>query len=162
LKSRRRLKVEFPGGYLIYCRIVFLPLAVEHLQEVVAIEEQSFPTPWTRALFEREISAPISHFFVVRDAAALVGYGGYWLAAGEASIVNLAVRPASRGNGVGRRILQFLIDNARAHDARSMFLEVRKGNAAAQRLYASCGFEVSGVRARYYGPEDAVVMTKLL
>jgi ribosomal-protein-alanine N-acetyltransferase len=141
---------------------VFFPLSVEHLQDVVAIEEQSFPTPWTSALFEREISVPISHFFIVKNDQSLIGYGGYWLVAGEASIVNLAVHPAHRGKGVGRSILLFLIENAAGLGARSVFLEVRKGNVPAQRLYASCGFETAGVRARYYGAEDAVVMTKIL
>lgn len=138
----------------------FLPLAVEHLQDVVAIEEQSFPTPWTRALFEREIAVPISHFFVVTDAAALAGYGGYWLAGDEASIVNMAVHPQYRSRGLGRRIVEFLVDDARARGARTAFLEVRASNAAARRLYSSCGFRVCGARARYYGLEDAVLMSR--
>lgn len=139
---------------------MFLPLAVEHLDDVVSIEEQSFPAPWTRALFEREITVPISHFFIVKDNETVIGYGGYWLVADEASIVNLAVHPMRRGAGVGRGIIQFLIEDARKRGARSLFLEVRKGNVAAQRLYASCGFEPAGTRSRYYGDEDAVVMVK--
>lgn len=136
----------------------FLPLAVEHLQDVVAIEEQSFPTPWTRALFEREIAVPISHFFVVTDGAMLAGYGGYWLAGDEASIVNMAVHPQYRCRGVGRRILEFLLDDARARGARTAVLDVRKNNAAARRLYDSFGFTICGERARYYGSDDAVLM----
>ncbi|MGA2090038.1 MAG: ribosomal protein S18-alanine N-acetyltransferase [Endomicrobiales bacterium] len=141
---------------------VFLPLAVEYLNDVVAIEGKSFPTPWTRTLFEREISVPISHFFVVINDDMLVGYGGYWLVSDEASIVNLAVHPAYRKQGFGRKILLFLMDDAQTRGARAVFLEVRKGNVAAQCLYTSCGFEINGLRARYYGDEDAVVMKKIL
>ncbi len=140
----------------------FSLLAPEHIEAVSAIEQLSFPSPWTRTLFEREISVPISHFFIAKNNDAVVGYGGYWLVAGEASIVNLAVHPDHRGRGFGRKILLFLIDDARASSAGSVFLEVRKGNRAAQCLYASCGFEASGVRAKYYGEEDAVVMKKTL
>lgn len=138
----------------------FLPLAVEHLRDVVAIEEQSFPTPWTKALFEREIAVPISHFFVVTDGAVLAGYGGYWLAGDEASIVNMAVHPQYRSRGVGRRILSFLLDDARARGARTAVLDVRKNNTPARCLYESSGFHVCGERARYYGSEDAILMTR--
>lgn len=141
--------------------LTFHPLDTKYLDEVLAIEKNSFPVPWTRGMFEREISLIISRFYVALIDEHVVGYGGYWCVSDEAHIVNLAVHPDFRSKGIGRGILQFIVENISGKKiTRSILLEVRKGNIAAQKLYESAGFIVTGVRPRYYGTEDAVLMEK--
>lgn len=142
--------------------ITFLPLQETHLEKILEIERLSFPEPWSRGMFEREISLPISHFFIAASAGDITGYGGFWEIADEAHIVSLAVHPAHRSQGIGRKILGFLIDEMNKQGKRTALLEVRKSNVNAQRLYGSFGFVVNGCRPRYYGTEDALLMGKIL
>jgi ribosomal protein S18 acetylase RimI-like enzyme len=74
-------------------------------------------------------------------------------------LLNVAVHQGRRGGGIGRRLVEAVIDEAREIRARTMFLEVRAGNVAARRLYRHLGFRDLGVRRGYYGPgQDAIVM----
>jgi len=111
-------------------------------------------------MFEREISLPISHFFVVKDDSKIVGYGGYWQIESETHLINLAVHPAYRSRGVGRQILNYLIDCMSRQKICRILLEVRQSNHPAQQLYASVGFKVTGQRRKYYTTEDAILMEK--
>lgn len=141
---------------------VFEKLAAVHLREVLEIETVSFPHPWTRALFEREINFSLSHFFVMLIEGRIAGYGGYWQVLDEGHIVSLAVHPGYRRQGLGRAALQFLIDEMKQYAIVKILLEVRRSNVGAQRLYASYGFVVNGVRPQYYQDEDAVLMERIL
>ena len=82
-----------------------------------------------------------------------------WRVTDEVHLLNVAVHQARRGGGVGRTLVEAVIDEGRATRARTMFLEVRAGNIAARRLYRQLGFRDLGVRRGYYGPgQDAIVM----
>jgi ribosomal-protein-alanine N-acetyltransferase len=141
---------------------VFEKLAAGHLREVLEIENASFPKPWSRALFEREINFPLSNFYVASIDGKLAAYGGFWHVIEEAHVVSLAVHPAYRRQGLAKAFLQFLIENMKALKITKILLEVRHGNISALRLYESFGFTVTGNRPQYYGNEDAVLMEKAL
>lgn len=141
----------------------FLPLQEDHLDRILEIENQSFPLPWTKSMFERELSLPISNFFVVYLEGEVIGYGGYWRVEDEAHIINLAVDPKYRSKGIGRLILDFLTGVMRKQCLKKTLLEVRKNNMAAIGLYTSCGFKTVGLREKYYNnTDDAVLMEKQL
>lgn len=137
-----------------------IPLQQEHLNEILEIEGKSFPQPWTRSMFERELSLPISHFFVARLDDRIVGYGGYWQIDCEGHIVNLAVDPAYRARGYGRQILTYCLDLMARQNISRALLEVRQSNQPARALYESLGFVVVGQRRKYYTTEDALLMEK--
>lgn len=126
------------------------------------IEQVSFPQPWTRSMFEREISLPISHFYVGKIDGKVVSYGGYWQVEDEAHLINLAVHPEFRGKGFGRQILCYLTDQIAGRGVVKILLEVRKSNHDARRLYAAAGFATVGLRPKYYQNEDAILMEKTL
>lgn len=136
----------------------FEKLKLEHLDEVVDIENKSFPQPWTRGMFEREICLSISKFFVAKYENKIAGYGGYWWVSDEAHIVNLAVHPGLRRQGVGERILGHMTALMKGQAIRTILLEVRKSNLSAQKLYEGKGFRVTGLRKKYYVDEDAILM----
>ncbi len=134
------------------------------LHQVMEIERLAFPSPWTAGIFLHELKLPFSRLRLARSATknrALVGYVCWWTIGDEVHILNLAVHPAHRRSGIGRALVQVVLDDAVAHGATSVSLEVRRGNLAALELYRSLGFSKSGVRRNYYGRgEDAIVMSR--
>ena len=131
-----------------------------HIDEVLAIEDELFgPERWSPAMFWNELAQ--RHFYVVaRDGADLVGYAGLAVVGpDEAWVQNIAVRRNVQRQGIGRRLLEALLEQA---GRRKVLLEVAVGNEPAQRLYATYDFEPVGVRRGYYQPSntDALVMMR--
>ena len=128
------------------------------------IERRSFSAPWEEGTFRGLMRRPSAALFVaevVAEAIAdVVGYSVAWFAADEGELGDLAVHPDCRGRGIGRALLRHNVSEAIRREIRFLYLEVREGNLAARRLYEAAGFEVVGVRRKYYAepPEDAVVM----
>ena len=132
-----------------------------HLRQVLRIESQVYPRPWSAALFLQEMTRKSDRVYLVaRWDAQVIGYGGVMLAPPEAHITTIAVDPAWHRNHVGTKLMLGLIDAAAAKGARSVSLEVRKSNLGAQRMYERFGFRPVGVRRGYYVEtgEDAIVM----
>lgn len=134
------------------------------LDAIMALESATFaPDDWSRESMSREIESEHTRYLVAEQGGELVGYAGVLAPSGstDADIQTIAVAPAHRGAGLGRRLMIELLDYAASSGARAVFLEVRADNSGAQQLYASLGFTVLGVRPRYYkGGIDAVVMKR--
>lgn len=133
----------------------------KHLDQVAAIENLSFAIPWKRDTFLFEVLLnELADYVVALKNGRVVGYGGMWLILDEAHVTNIAVHPVFRGRGIGKQILQELINRAAGRGVRKMTLEVRPSNHIAWKLYKESGFVEKGVRKRYYqdNNEDAIVM----
>ena len=133
------------------------------LPAVLEIERRAFSQPWSRAFFEKELATPFARLQVAIDEsgarAELVGYTCFWRVTDEVHLLNVAVQEGRRGRGIGRFLVEAVIQEARTAQARTLFLEVRAGNVAARRLYRQLGFRNLGIRRGYYGPgQDAIVM----
>lgn len=136
------------------------------MPELVRIETGSFVQPWTRDQFLSEISKSLPTLYVIQTvrAGSLLGYICFWVIADEVQMLNLAVHPDYRRQGVGRSLLMFLLNRSREEKASTVFLEVRPSNQAALTLYRSLGFKTLYRRPRYYAAEgeDALVMERSL
>jgi ribosomal-protein-alanine N-acetyltransferase len=90
-----------------------------------------------------------------------VAFADYWLVADELHILNIATHPEARRQGHGARLLRHILELARRASYKTIDLEVRRSNLAAQALYLRFKFQQVGIRARYYedNDEDAIVMT---
>jgi [ribosomal protein S18]-alanine N-acetyltransferase len=135
------------------------------LDAVVTIERASFTDPpWSRESFSALIDSPRAYFTVACESPVgrVVGYVVAWFVADEAEIANLAVAPDRRDRGVGSRLLDAALTEARLAGARVVHLEVRDSNAAARALYGSRGFTTVGRRRRYYREpvEDALLLRR--
>jgi ribosomal-protein-alanine N-acetyltransferase len=135
----------------------------EHdLDEVMAIESAIYTHPWTRGNFADSLRAGYE-CRVLRLGAELVGYFVLMVAAGEGHLLNLSIAAAHQRTGHGSALLGEAAEVARTLGARSLFLEVRPSNRAAQALYTRFGFHRIAVRRGYYpahaGREDALVLT---
>lgn len=130
------------------------------LNAIMAIENASFSSPWSARFFLQELKVPCARSLLAVVGEKTVGYIIYWLLPSEIDIHNLAVHPAYRRRGIGRALLQAVIEEAKRRGSVGVTLEVRTSNEAAQRLYQSLGFVASGVRKGYYSDtgEDALAM----
>ena len=135
-----------------------------HIADVVSIEEDLFGAEkWSAGMFWNELANGHHYIVALDDAGRVVGYAGLALAPpAEAWVQNIAVRRDAQRAGIGRTLLEALLENATARGARKVLLEVAADNAPAQKLYATYGFEPVGVRRGYYQPSntDAVVMMR--
>ena len=136
----------------------------DDLDEVLDIERKSFVTPWTREMFLSDIARnPAARYIVLEQDGAVAGYAGMWLVLDEAQIVNVAVAPQYRGKGLSHILLGDILQLAADSGMVSATLEVRRGNAAARRLYRDHKFVEVGCRKGYYSDtgEDAILMTAI-
>jgi ribosomal-protein-alanine N-acetyltransferase len=133
----------------------------QDVAEVIEIERQAYAYPWSKGIMIDCLR--VGYCAWVLEYERLVGaYGFVTVAAGEAHLLNLCVKPRWQGMGFGRTLLAHLVEEAATRGAEVMFLEVRPSNEAARRLYARAGFAEVGVRSGYYpgptGREDALIL----
>ena len=137
------------------------PMVMTDVDGVMAVEQDSFLTPWSRSAFEEELAQNrLARYIVAVENDEIVGYAGTWLVINEAHVTNVAVSGQRRREGIGRLLMQKLMDLARENDMESMTLEVRVSNAAARHLYEQLGFVEAGIRKNYYSEtkEDALIL----
>lgn len=142
--------------------LVIEPLRRRHLPDVMAIEQVSYPRPWTRGVFQSELELSRTGercYIVARSGGMVIGYAGLMFVVGDAHVTNIAVAAERQRTGVATRLLAELAWRAIDRGCEALTLEVRVSNTGAQALYRSFGFVPAGVRQRYYeNTEDAIVM----
>jgi ribosomal-protein-alanine N-acetyltransferase len=141
----------------------FEPLAEAYLDEVVAIEARAYEHPWTRGNFADSLRSGYEAQ-VLLAGEVLLGYFVAMRGVDEVHLLNITVAPEHQSQGWGRLMLDALSLWAGAQQAQWLWLEVRVGNARAQRIYEQHGFRRVGERKGYYpaaggAREDAVVMS---
>jgi [ribosomal protein S18]-alanine N-acetyltransferase len=134
-----------------------------HVAEALLIEEDLFGAEkWSAAMFWNELAQ--RHFYVVAlDGPVVAGYAGLAIVDKQESWVqNIAVRKDAQHRGIGRALLETLLDRSAAEGVHKTLLEVAVDNEPAQRLYAAYDFEPIGLRRGYYQPSntDALVMMR--
>ncbi|HZX93745.1 MAG TPA: ribosomal protein S18-alanine N-acetyltransferase [Myxococcales bacterium] len=143
------------------------------LEEVMVIERAAFRHPWSPELFRRELEHDWSTILVAvepltsasgKGSERIVGFLIYWLVHDEVHILNVAVAPENRRNGIARMLMSETERRAHQASASLLTLEVRRSNLAALELYREFEYRAVGVRPNYYVDEgeDAIVMVKEL
>lgn len=134
------------------------PAELTDVPAVHAIEQRVFADPWTTQDFRDCVSFAV--FLVAEEDAKIAGYVVALNAADEGEILNLAVVEEGRRRGLGRALVQAIVDALAEQGVRQAYLEVRESNAAARALYAAFGFKEVGRRKAYYRRpvEDAIVL----
>ena len=136
-------------------------LSPEDLDDVIRIEEASYPFPWTRGIFKECLRVGYAcHGLQLGDD--LAGYSISNWGVGECHLLNLCIEPRWHKRGFGKMMLEHSIGHATSLECHVMFLEVRPSNTDAAKLYLKRGFEEVGTRPAYYqaekGREDALVL----
>lgn len=129
---------------------------------IQAVEAESFAAPRSTASIVRELeNTALARYLVLAEEDEYIqGYAGYWKAADEGQVIDIAVRCAMRYQGYGESLTRAMTEQAFAEGCVSMFLEVRVSNVPAQRLYHKLGYKIIAVRRSYYTApeEDAYIM----
>lgn len=131
----------------------------QHVDEVYRISKEAFPLPWAKEELIRETTNPNALNLVALYEERVIGYVQCWYTLDSADIINVAVAPEYKRQGVGHRLIRDLILHLKERNVENVFLEVRVSNLPAQKLYRSMGFISLSRRERYYvNGEDALVM----
>ncbi|MBE5927491.1 MAG: ribosomal-protein-alanine N-acetyltransferase [Lachnospiraceae bacterium] len=134
----------------------------EDVLQVSELEKKYFALPWSYDSIKKEVTNDNSIFCVATIDNKVVGYGGMLIVMDEGDITNIVVDEAYRNLGIGKKIVEFLIEEGDKKGCNSYTLEVRVSNEPAIRLYNKLGFENAGVRPKFYEKpvEDAYIMWK--
>ena len=137
-------------------------LELRDLNAIEEIERSSYPTPWSRSMFASELAKPSSLCLGAFDGDSLIGYLIISRYVDAWHVMNVAVRPDHRRQGIASLLLNRLFELTAGRSRRGYTLEVRVSNAGAIRLYEELGFRPRGVRRGYYtdNREDALIMWK--
>ncbi len=141
------------------------PMSMNDLDAIMRIEPTIYSHPWTRGNFSDSLNSGYSAW-VLFDSASnkneIIGYALMMMVLDEAHLLNISVADNYQKQGLGKLLLQHMMDKAREHGAANMFLEVRISNISAIGLYEAIGFNEMAIRRAYYptktGREDAVLM----
>ena len=137
------------------------PMNVADLNDIMGIERRAYDYPWTEGIFRDCLRIGYS-CWMCEENYSVAGYAVMSVGAGESHILNICIRPESRQRGLGRMLLEHLLDLARQQGAEVTVLEVRNSNRVALKLYQDLGFNEVGTRKSYYpapgGSEDAIIL----
>ncbi len=142
--------------------MVLAEMTAAHVPQIVALENICFSDPWSGHSIAVELKNPLSLWLVALDGEDVAGYIGSQSVMDEADMMNLAVAPRYRRQGVGERLVLALVDRLRSRGVCRLSLEVRDSNLPALALYTKLGFRQVGLRPNYYlePREDARILRK--
>lgn len=139
-----------------------VPMNEHHVPQIALLERECFADPWSQQSIASELHNPLSLWLVAQEGQTLLGYVGSQTCLDETDMMNIAVSPASRRQGVARALIEALVSALRQHGSKQLTLEVRASNGPARQLYESLGFLQVGLRKNYYRnpKEDALILRK--
>jgi [ribosomal protein S18]-alanine N-acetyltransferase len=141
-------------------QIEFRPMLATDIEAVMLVEKSAYEFPWTKGIFADCLRVGYD-CIIASEADNIIGHAVLSVAADESHILNLTVDREHQGKGIGKQLLQHLIDIARIKSAEVVLLEARPSNKTAIHIYESAGFNEIGCRKAYYpapgGKEDALI-----
>lgn len=132
------------------------------MAQVAGLEKLCFSDPWSENSIASELCNPLSLWLVAEAAGAVVGYVGSQTVMDETDMMNIAVHPDCRRQGIAAALVNALVASLQDMGSHSLTLEVRASNAPARALYDMLGFQQVGLRRNYYHnpKEDALILRK--
>lgn len=144
--------------------IELLPLQYEDCERVAEIAKESLPEHWSLQSIRDVLQYENNIYYVVHsiEENQIIGFAGIMIIADEAELLNIAICPAFRRHGIGKLLLEKMLQAAVDGGACRILLEVRKSNLAARALYDRYSFKEIATRKDYYSnpTEDAVIMER--
>ena len=137
---------------------------VDHVPQVAQLEKLCFPDPWSERSIASELTNKLALWLVAEENGAVAGYIGSQTVPDESDMMNVAVHPDFRRQGIAEALVTALCEALKKQGSVSLTLEVRASNEPAKALYEKLGFEQVGRRPNYYRnpKEDALILRKML
>ena len=133
-----------------------------HVPQIAALETLCFNDPWSETSIASELGNRLSLWLVALEGETVIGYVGSQTVLGWTDMMNVAVHPHFRRQGVGKALVEELIRLLKDQGSEQLTLEVRLSNESAKSLYFGLGFTDVGRRKNYYHnpKEDALILRK--
>ena len=133
-----------------------------HVPQIAELEKICFCDPWSENSIASELGNRLSCWLVALEENAVVGYVGSQTVLGETDMMNIAVHPDHRRQGIAAALIEALIEELKGKGSHCLTLEVRASNESARSLYEKLGFQQAGIRKNYYRnpKEDAIILRK--
>lgn len=137
-------------------------MTADHVSQIAELEKICFSDPWSENSIAHEIENELSLWLVALDGDRVAGYVGSQSVMGESDMMNIAVHPDYRRQGIAEALVLALVSRLKSEGNYQLTLEVRASNTPAQRLYEKLGFTEVGRRRNYYRAprEDALILRK--
>ena len=137
-------------------------MTADHVSQVAALEAICFHDPWSEKSVASELTNPLSLWLVALNGDQVAGYVGSQSVLGESDMMNVAVHPDFRRQGIAEKLCLALVDALKEKGNHCLTLEVRASNDPAKALYEKLGFTQVGLRKNYYRnpKEDACILRK--
>lgn len=134
----------------------------QHVPQVAALERECFSDPWSEQSLAGELDNPLSLWLVCQVDGEVCGYVGSQTVLGETDMMNVAVLPRARRQGIAQQLIQELVVRLKQQGSHCLSLEVRPSNVPAVALYQGLGFSQVGRRPNYYRhpKEDGLILRK--
>ncbi len=135
-------------------------LTTDKLEDITFIESVSNIPSWTNEMFEAEFAKKNAFFYGIFYNRKVVGFLLVNTVVDEVHILKFGILPEFRYKGLGKKLLAYVVDDIKQKGQKYVWLEVRKSNNIALKLYSSQGFRLQGLRKEYYANnnEDAYIM----
>lgn len=143
---------------------MIVKMNASHVSQIAQMETLCFSDPWSERSIASELDNDLSLWLVYEEDGRVLGYIGSQSVPPESDVMNLAVLPERRKQGIAQALMNELVHTLRSSGIESLTLEVRASNEPAIALYTKLGFEIVGRRQKYYvnPKEDALIMRKEL
>lgn len=140
--------------------IIIKKATLDDVVDILKIENACFTSPWTEGSLKESLENENSRFYLALIDGETAGYIGVQIFSGEGYVTNVATMPEFRRKGIAKALIKRALEN----EMEFLTLEVRESNLPAINLYKSFGFEVAGIRKKYYShpEENAILMTKYM
>ena len=142
--------------------MIITEMNAAHVSQVAALEKICFADPWSEMSIASELQSLWSYWLVALEDDRVIGYVGSQSSIDEADIMNVAVHPDFRRQGIAEALINRLVADLKERDIHALLLEVRVSNTPAITLYEKLGFSQVGRRKNYYHnpKEDALILRK--
>lgn len=125
--------------------------------------QEDFDEFWNSSILKSELENENSKYIVAKENNGIIGFAGIIVTPVDVEITNIVTKKSKRKKGIGKSLLDKLIEMAKELKSETISLEVNEKNNIAIHLYEKCGFEKVGLRKKYYnGIDNAIIMTKIL
>ena len=140
-----------------------LKMNLDDFEQIKDYLQEEFDEFWTPNILKSELESPNSKYIVAKENENIVGFAGIIISIDDTEITNIVTKKAERKRGIGTLLLDKLIEMTKKENRDKISLEVNENNIEAKNLYIKNGFEIVGIRKKYYnGIDDAIIMTKFL
>ncbi len=141
---------------------MIVPAELQHLEEIVSIENSAFIKPWKKNQIKDAIQSDLDseHWVYIMDEL-VAGYIFGWIIHDEFHLNNIAVHPEYLRRNIGKGLIRHIISRVISRDIKVVLLEVSANNISAQECYKSLGFTQMGIRKDYYFKGDDAILYNL-